>query len=157
MSSRRAVVSGLQRAAVAARGAAPAHLQVAQLAPAGARTFRSSPSLAAKEMIGPGLESDPMRGVRIKKSVYDSLAGTPRSWEYDNVLEQDPMWDVKGSGGNDDIFGEWGLNRDAPHIPTSHCVMMLTMALTGVYCVFRLAKAYPYQQVAAPREGLWNQ
>jgi len=48
MSSRRAMVSGLQRAAVAARCAAPAHLRVAQLAPAGARTFRSSPLLAAK-------------------------------------------------------------------------------------------------------------
>ena len=48
MSSRRAVASGLQRATVAARGAAPAHLRVAQLAPAGARTFRSSPMLAAK-------------------------------------------------------------------------------------------------------------
>jgi hypothetical protein len=42
------MVSGLQRAAVAARCAAPAHLRVAQLAPAGARTFRSSPLLAAK-------------------------------------------------------------------------------------------------------------
>ena len=50
-----------------------------------------------------------------------------------------------------------GLNRDAAWIPSETVFLWLGMALTGVYGIFRFAKANHYQQVAAPREGLWTE
>jgi len=55
------------------------------------------------------LEADPTRGVRIKKEAFHAVAGVPRSSEYESVLEQDPFGDTHETGGNDDIWGEWGL------------------------------------------------
>ena len=63
---------------------------------------------AVAEFIGEGLEADPTRGVRIKPSAFHAVPGVPRSSEYDSVLEQDPFGDTHETGGNDDIWGEWG-------------------------------------------------
>ena len=65
------------------------------------------------EFIGEGLEADPTRGVRIKKEAFAAVAGVPRSSEYESVLEQDPFGDTHETGGNDDIWGEWGLGMCA--------------------------------------------
>ena len=46
--SRRAMITGLQRAVLRTRGAVPAQFRVVQHAPAGDRAFRSSPALAGK-------------------------------------------------------------------------------------------------------------
>ena len=36
-----------------------------------------------------------------------SVKGDLRSSEFKNVLEQDPLGGKHGTGGNDDIWGEW--------------------------------------------------
>ena len=47
--------------------------------------------------------------MRIKKEAFEAVTGVPRSDEYESVLEQDPFGDTHETGGNDDIWGEWGL------------------------------------------------
>mmetsp|Transcript_53184 Transcript_53184/g.110932 ORF Transcript_53184/g.110932 Transcript_53184/m.110932 type:complete len:164 (-) Transcript_53184:363-854(-) len=122
------------------------------------RSFQSSKPAFAKEYTGVGLETDPTRGVRIDLEAYMSFPGKPRSSEYDNVLEQDPLGDKEGSGGNDDIFGEWGLDRDAPHISTEKALLMFTIAMSCLGGFYTMTKSYAAGIVnpAAPREGLWN-
>ena len=109
------------------------------------------------EFIGEGLEADPTRGVRIKPSAFHAVPGVPRSSEYDSVLEQDPFGDTHETGGNDDIWGEWGLDRDAPFLSTFQAMGMLATGLGALYVTYKTAVANSPKPVAAPREGLWEQ
>mmetsp|Transcript_15078 Transcript_15078/g.41175 ORF Transcript_15078/g.41175 Transcript_15078/m.41175 type:complete len:159 (-) Transcript_15078:112-588(-) len=122
------------------------------------RNISTSRPVFAKEFVGEGLETDPFRGVRINQEKFNALKGVPRSPEYSNALEQDPFGHIEGSGANDDIFGEWGLDRDAPHISTGQAGFMFVVAISGLCCFYTVAKTYSAGIVSpvAPREGLWT-
>ena len=100
------------------------------------------------EYIGEGLESDPTRGVRIKLDAFHAVKGVPRSSEYESVLEQDPFGDTHETGGNDDVFGEWGLDKDAPFLSTLEAAGMLAVGMSSIYVFYRVAIANVPKQVA---------
>jgi hypothetical protein len=126
-------------------------------AQAACRAFHVSRPVFAKEFVGEGLESDPTRGVRIKLDAFKGVQGVPRSSEYDSVLEQDPLGDKHETGGNDDIWGEWGLDKDMPSLSTLQALGMWTVGMTSLYLFYKTALANSPKQVAAPREGVWSQ
>ena len=100
------------------------------------------------EYIGEGLEADPTRGVRINPEAFHAVPGVPRSSEFESVLEQDPFGDTHETGGNDDIWGEWGLDKDMPSLSTLGALGMWTVGMTGLYVFYRTAIANSPKQVA---------
>eukprot|EP00293_Proteomonas_sulcata_P010963 CAMPEP_0184310526 /NCGR_PEP_ID=MMETSP1049-20130417/31106_1 /TAXON_ID=77928 /ORGANISM="Proteomonas sulcata, Strain CCMP704" /LENGTH=160 /DNA_ID=CAMNT_0026624807 /DNA_START=1 /DNA_END=483 /DNA_ORIENTATION=+ len=156
---------GFQRAAASAIASARPRMalsgpQVSRVvAGAQTRSFQTTQPLAAKEYIGEGLNPDPTRGVRINHEAFYSYPGVLRSSEYEYVLEQDPLGEKWETGGNDDIWGEWGLNKDAKLYSTNQCATMFGIAITGLYCFYSYVKASTVnlKHVAAPREGVWSQ
>ncbi|EKX38833.1 hypothetical protein GUITHDRAFT_154635 [Guillardia theta CCMP2712] len=121
----------------------------------GVRYFRTSLPVKANDTIGQVLEPDSSRGVRINPEAYEAVKGTPRSSEYDSINEQDPLGHQYGTGGNDDIFGEWGLDKD-DFWPAGRCLAMTVggLSLFGVF--WQYLKSTNIQPVAAPREGVWS-
>ena len=104
--------------------------------------------MSLAEYIGEGLEADPTRGVRIKPEAFHAVPGVPRSSEYESVLEQDPFGDTHETGGNDDIWGEWGLDKDMPSLSTLNALGMFTVGMTSLYLFYKTALANAPKQVA---------
>lgn len=94
------------------------------------------------------MEADPTRGVRIKPEAFHAVPGVPRSSEYESVLEQDPLGDQHETGGNDDIWGEWGLDKDAPFLSTLQALGMFSVGMTSIFVTYKIALANAPKPVA---------
>eukprot|EP00960_Hanusia_phi_P077822 768745-Hanusia_phi.AAC.4 len=117
--------------------------------------FTESKVIHAADLIGEVLEPDANRGVRINREAYQAVKGTPRSSEYSSINEQDPLGDQYGTGGNDDIFGEWGLDQDN-FWPLGKCIAYVAVGLGSFGVFFQYLKYRGVKPVAAPREGVWS-
>ena len=52
--------------------------------------------------------------------------------QYDSVMESDPYKHIEGSGPSDEIWGEWGLDRDLPDMPERDALKHLLMVRARV-------------------------
>merc|ERR1712072_1394531 len=109
------------------------------------------------------LEADPVRGVRIKPDVIpenNPPLRTPGTWtaqgEFDSAAEEDPFptgfaGSGAGSGPSDDVYGEWGLDREIPWFNRWEALGMWLggFALFGV--IGSLALSHGASSPAAPR------
>ena len=77
--------------------------------------------------------------MRIKPEAFHAVPGVPRSSEYESVLEQDPFGDTHETGGNDDIWGEWGLDKDAPFLSTLQALGLWSVGMTSLYVFYKTA------------------
>mmetsp|Transcript_38729 Transcript_38729/g.91398 ORF Transcript_38729/g.91398 Transcript_38729/m.91398 type:complete len:199 (+) Transcript_38729:31-627(+) len=128
------------------------------------RLFHASSATAAGDIVSEGLESDPVRGVRLDQKTYpnfpkpevdSSLNGS----EYENVLERDPDWNGNKEGDftgpNDEVWGEWGLDREAPWMSTQEALLSTVLALSGFYWFFNYILT-PFTSPLGKREGIWT-
>ena len=76
------------------------------------------------------------------------MPGVPRSSEYESVLEQDPFGDKHETGGNDDIWGEWGLDKDAPFLSTLQALGLWGVGMTCLFVTYKTALANAPKPVA---------
>lgn len=86
--------------------------------------------------------------MRIKPEAFHAVPGVPRSSEYESVLEQDPFGDTHETGGNDDIWGEWGLDKDAPFLSTLQALGLWSVGMTSLYVFYKTALANSPKPVA---------